>query len=225
MSGKTKKALGVAKTHWKKICVITVSCLAVVALSVGVTLAVTREGSTVPSRRAVSQVENGGPGSSTQDPGSRGPGEPGNKEDGKSTGPGQEGQRPGPGPGQETMHELGIDIMSEVTSALSLTEQELESELEGGKTISQLAEEKGISGDQLAETVTASMSQALSQAVSEGNVPANEAEEIQSHLAEHVSRFIEDGPRSRREGPPPEGAPGENQEKGPIDEKSGQKSS
>lgn len=144
MSGKIKKALGAAKTNWKKICLIAVSCLAVVALTVGVTLAVTGEGSTVPSKRAVNQVENGGPGSSTQGPGSRGPGGPGSKEDGKSTGPGQEGRRPGPGPGQETMHELGIDIMSEVTGALGLTEQELESELEGRKTISQLAEEKGI---------------------------------------------------------------------------------
>ena len=84
MSGKMKKALGAVKTHWKKICVITISCLAVVALTVGVTLAVTREGSDTSTQRAVSQVEDGGPGSSTQGPGSREPGEPGSKEEGQS---------------------------------------------------------------------------------------------------------------------------------------------
>ncbi len=220
MSGMLKKVLGAARTHWKEICVITVSCLAVAALTVGLTLAVTGEGSDIPAKRAVGQVENGGPGSGKQGPGSREPGESGSKEEGRRPGPGQEGQ--GPGPGRETMHELGIDIKNEVTGALGLTEQELGSELEGGKTISQLAEEKGMSSDQLTETVTASMSQALSQAVNEGKVPADEAGEIESHLAEHVSRFIEDGPRMGRKGPPPEGAPGENRKKGPIDEKGGQ---
>jgi len=101
------------------------------------------------------------------------------------------------------------EMQGVIADTLGISTEELQSELESGKTVAQLAEEKGVSVDAVIDAVTAKINESIDQAVAEGDLDAEKAEEIRSNAPERVREMIENG-RPEGRGPggpcgPPEG--------------------
>lgn len=81
----------------------------------------------------------------------------------------------------------------DIASILGMTPQELKQELKSGKTLEQIASEKGLSLEQLKEKWLAEKKAELDQRVSEGKLTAEKAQEILSRLEK--MDFSKLGPR------------------------------
>jgi hypothetical protein len=103
------------------------------------------------------------------------------------------------------------EMQGVIADTLGISSEELQSELESGKTVAQLAEEKGISVDAVVDAMTAKIFESIDQAVADGNLDAEKAEEIKSGTPDRVRERIENGPPERGHGPGGECGPrGEN---------------
>ena len=104
----------------------------------------------------------------------------------------------GPGPGAFEHHEIfgGLDAAA---TYLGLSEDELHSQLESGKSLAGIAESKGKSVDGLVEALAADAKKHLDEEVSEGHLTQAQADEMLSHL--------EQGIRAMVNGTPPKGMP------------------
>lgn len=69
-----------------------------------------------------------------------------------------------------------------VAQALGMTVDELKAELEQGKRISDIAKEKGLTEEQLRQKVVEAKIQAIQQAVKEGKIPQDRADEMIKRL-------------------------------------------
>lgn len=105
----------------------------------------------------------------------------------------------GPGPGGFEHHEMfgGLDAAA---SYLGLSEDELHSQLENGKSLADIAKSNGKSVDGLVNAMVADAKRHLDEVVSEGGFTQAQATEMLSHL--------EQGIRAMVEGTPPQGLPG-----------------
>ena len=105
----------------------------------------------------------------------------------------------GPGPGGFEHHEMfgGLDAAA---SYLGLSEDELHSQLENGKSLADIAKFNGKSVDGLVNAMVADAKRHLDEVVSEGGFTQAQATEMLSHL--------EQGIRAMVEGTPPQGLPG-----------------
>jgi len=105
----------------------------------------------------------------------------------------------GPGPGGFEHHEMfgGLDAAA---SYLGLSEDELHSQLENGKSLADIAKSNGKSVDGLVNAMVADAKRQLDEVVSEGGFTQAQATEMLSHL--------EQGIRAMVEGTPPQGLPG-----------------
>jgi uncharacterized protein YidB (DUF937 family) len=100
---------------------------------------------------------------------------------------------PKPNPG-EKVRELGVDPFAETATALGMTAEDLQKELKSGKTIEQIAKEKGISLDTVSAALKQTISDALAKAVADGKMTQEEADKITAHLDKMVKGFIDHGP-------------------------------
>jgi uncharacterized protein YidB (DUF937 family) len=123
-------------------------------------------------------------------------------ESGRPEDRGQEGKH---GPRGLGNHE---EMQGIIADTLGLSTEELQSELESGKTVAQLAEEKGVSVDAVVDAITAKINESIDQAVADGNLDAEKAEEIKSGAPDKVRDRIENGPPERGHGPGGENCPG-----------------
>ena len=81
---------------------------------------------------------------------------------------------------------------------LGLTQDELRTQLEGGKTLAQVATAQGKSADGLEAAILAGAKQDLDQAVAAGKLTAAQEQEMLSRLQEHVDDIVNNaGPFSR----------------------------
>lgn len=103
------------------------------------------------------------------------------------------------GPGS-AMHEYRDDIQDVVAEKLGLSTEELSSGLKGGKTLAELAEEKGVSTEDLAEAVTSKVNEIVDSLVADGEMTAEKAERIKSHVQDHALEQIENGHGKMRKG-------------------------
>jgi len=108
------------------------------------------------------------------------------------------------------------EMQGVMADTLGISSEELQSELESGKTVAQLAEEKGISVDAVVDAVTAKINETIDNQVAEGNLDADKAEEIKAEAPDRVRERIENGPPERGHGPGGESCPG--RERGPRGE-------
>ena len=84
----------------------------------------------------------------------------------------------------------GLDAAA---TALNMTADELRTELEGGKTIAQVAGEKGVDVQTVIDAMVADASAKLDQAVADGKLTADEAAERKADLATHIADFVNNG--------------------------------
>jgi uncharacterized protein YidB (DUF937 family) len=76
--------------------------------------------------------------------------------------------------------------LDDVASILGLTTDELRTQLQGGKTLGQIAQDKGISADDLVSQMVAKLTERLNQAVADGRITQAQAD---TKLADADQRF------------------------------------
>jgi hypothetical protein len=117
----------------------------------------------------------------------------------------------GPGGGLSLHHRggpgIGIGGPGEVTDAaakaLGISRDELFKRMRDGKTLEEIAKAEGKSFDDVKAAMKAAMKKGLDEAVKDGKLTQEQADEILSRSTEHLGDFRLPG----RPGPPPGGAP------------------
>jgi len=116
--------------------------------------------------------------------------------------PAEDGARPdgpgchGRGPGLEAMAEaIGIDV------------EDLRTALQDGQTPAEVAEENGVSRDDLAAAIVDDINAHLDQAVEDGRLTEDEADERRADVEDHANSIVDgerpEGLRPGPGGPPP----------------------
>jgi hypothetical protein len=116
---------------------------------------------------------------------------------------GTAGDRPfmhGRGPGSHGLM-LGEGLET-AADALGVTESELLSALEDGRSIADVAEEQGVDVQEVVDALVAAATERLDQAVEDGRVDEDRADEIKAALPEHIAAMVErEGFPGRGRGP------------------------
>ena len=94
------------------------------------------------------------------------------------------------GPRGKGNHE---EVQGVIADTLGISTEELQSELESGKAVAQLAEEKGVSIDTVVDAVLAKINESIDQAVADGDLDAEKAEEIKANAPDRVRERLESG--------------------------------
>jgi len=141
----------------KKILLVTVACVAVLALMAGVAVAVTGTDADVGART----------------------GECGNDRADETGHKGSGSHRD--------------EVKGEIAGLLGLSLEDMEAQLSSGKTLAELAEEKGVTTDQVLETITSKVGELLDAEVAAGNMIPEQAEERKSFAASRAADCIENG--------------------------------
>jgi hypothetical protein len=98
----------------------------------------------------------------------------------------------GPGPKGFGIEGRGPGLDAAAT-ALNMTADELRTELEGGKTIAQVAGEKSVDVQTVIDAMVADASARLDQAVADGKLTSDEAAQRKADLANHIADFVNNG--------------------------------
>lgn len=88
-------------------------------------------------------------------------------------------------------HQLGAEA---VTEALGLTGEEVRAGLDEGKTIAELADEQGVSREDLIASLSASITDRIDQAVEDGKLDADRAAEMLAGVEARVTELIDSDP-------------------------------
>ena len=97
------------------------------------------------------------------------------------------------GPGRPGNHHPGINrhlALDTAAEALGLTVDELRTELEGGATLAEVAEANDVDVQTLIDALVAQATERLDEAVDDGRLEADEAEEIKAALAERITARV-----------------------------------
>jgi hypothetical protein len=120
-------------------------------------------------------------------------------------GPGFERHRGGFGPGGE-MHHGPPAFFDAAADYLGVTEAELRQAFIDGKSLADLAEEKGKSAQGLEDAIVASVSKSLDEAVAAGRITEEQKTEMLDRLSEHVSDLVQGTGRGWHHEKPDDGA-------------------
>ena len=159
---------------WKKVLLVVVACVAALTLVVGIAVAVTTTGHGENGEHAET-CECDGDCSECDEEGE-------DHEHGEAK-----------GGGNGTLQPYWEEAINEVAGLLGLSEEELHEEKEGGKTLAQIAGEKGISTDQVVNTITEKVGELVDAEVAAGNVTPEQAEKIKSVAAMKAPAYVESG--------------------------------
>jgi uncharacterized protein YidB (DUF937 family) len=109
--------------------------------------------------------------------------------------------RPAPSPGQGgateglpgILEESREEIESEIATKLGISIDELQEGIKSGKTIAELAEEKGVAVGDLTGAVAAKISEIADRLAADGDITGRQAKEIKSNADNLATRFMERG--------------------------------
>jgi ribosomal protein S20 len=87
-------------------------------------------------------------------------------------------------------HGPGLDAAAQ---ALNLSVDDLRSKLEGDKTIAQVAQEQGVDVQTVIDAMVADATAHIDQAVQEGKLTADQANERKSNLQERITKLVNEG--------------------------------
>ena len=91
--------------------------------------------------------------------------------------------------------------------ALGVSEDDLKSALQDGKTIAEVAKEKGVDQQKVIDALIADAKTKTAAAVKEGKITQEQADQRLESLTERVTSFVEEGFKGGRGGPDGGGAP------------------
>ena len=94
----------------------------------------------------------------------------------------------GPGPG--FMHHPHPAALDAAATYLGMTQAELRTALEGGKTLAQIAKDKGKTVDGLVQAMTAEATKKIDAAVAAGKITKDQAADMKSHLNEAITDLV-----------------------------------
>ncbi|GEA15332.1 MAG: hypothetical protein PWR22_26 [Moorella sp. (in: firmicutes)] len=104
----------------------------------------------------------------------------------------EEGYWPGFGGFKRPAHGWGYKFGDEIATALGITPQELRQEIQAGKTLEQIATEKGLTLAQLKEKLINEAKTQLDQAVASGKLTRDKADKILNNLEQmDLSKFFQ----------------------------------
>jgi polyhydroxyalkanoate synthesis regulator phasin len=85
---------------------------------------------------------------------------------------------------------LGLGDMSTVAESLGIGEDELRAALADGQTIAEIAEEQGVDVQDVIDDIVAAQRERLDEAVAEGHLTQEEADEFLAGAEERVTAFV-----------------------------------
>ncbi len=85
------------------------------------------------------------------------------------------------------------EFLSTATDYLDLTQAELRTQLNSGKTLAQIAKDRNKSVDGLVDKLVADMKPRIEEAVEDGRLTRAQANEIEAELEQHVTDFVNNG--------------------------------
>jgi hypothetical protein len=117
------------------------------------------------------------------------------------------GQGPGfggPGGGPDGMHHFGLEKLTAASTYLGLTEAQLRTQLESGKTLADVAKAQGKTVDGLVQALVDAQTAELAKAVTDGRITAAQEQQILAQLKQRVTDMVNGtfGPRGMPEGGP-----------------------
>ncbi len=105
----------------------------------------------------------------------------------------------GHGPGR--MGPMIGQSLDEVAKVLGMTADEVKAGFKDGKTIADLAKAKGIDVQKVIDDLVAAATKKIDEAVAGGKLPADRADKVKAELKDHITRFVNEGPKGRPGGP------------------------
>jgi len=110
-------------------------------------------------------------------------------------------QAPLPGPGGDGQGRLDVlieyreEIEDVAAAQLGISSDELRDEIEDGKTIAEIAEEKGVSSEDLTAAVAAEIGEIADELAADGEITDAQAENMKDQADVLAERFVERGSR------------------------------
>ena len=99
--------------------------------------------------------------------------------------------------------------------ALGVSTDELRAQLQNGKTIAQVADDHNVDKQKVIDAMVKDAQDHIDQAVQDGKLTADQANERKSELKDRITTLVDDGPQKGRDrgpgGPPPSGAQDQSQ--------------
>jgi ribosomal protein S20 len=95
-------------------------------------------------------------------------------------------------------HSPGLDAAAK---ALNLSVDDLRSKLEGNKTIAQVAQEQGVDVQTVIDAMVADATAHIDQAVQDGKLTADQANERKSNLQDRITKLVNEGKPKGDHGP------------------------
>jgi polyhydroxyalkanoate synthesis regulator phasin len=115
----------------------------------------------------------------------------------------------GVGGGKHGMHGLVRGGLDAAAKALGMTSDQVRQGLESGKSLADLAKEKGVTTAKLVDALVAEANTRIDQAVKDGNLTADRAASIKSRLKERITSMIDVAPPAFGRGGPMGGPHGD----------------
>lgn len=100
--------------------------------------------------------------------------------------------------GLDILREARDELLELVASELGMSTGELEDRLEEGESIADLAEERGVSTEELVDKMASRIGEIADRLVSEGTLTESQAEAVKSHAEAVASLFVHGGLRAFR---------------------------
>jgi hypothetical protein len=86
-------------------------------------------------------------------------------------------------------------VVSAVSSKLGMTTQDIMTQLKNGQTLAQIAQSKGVSQQDLANTIVSSVKDTVAQQVTAGNLTQAQADQINTYVQNNVDQIITSSPK------------------------------
>ena len=95
-------------------------------------------------------------------------------------------------------HGPHADMLGAAAKALGMSTDDLKAALDGGKTVAQVAQDKGVDPNVVVSALTDAANKAIDQAVTDGRLSADQATQAKAKAAEHAANIVNNAPPKRR---------------------------
>lgn len=92
--------------------------------------------------------------------------------------------------GRRVIHAIR-SVFGAAAEVIGISPQDLKAELESGKTIAQVAEDRDVSREALEDGITREVDERIQQAQDEGKIDSDQAARLREGLAEHLDEILE----------------------------------
>lgn len=91
-------------------------------------------------------------------------------------------------------------MVATAAEALGISTEDLVEQMRGGDTIAEIAEQRDVDVQKVIDALVAEAKAAIDEAVADGKIPAERADELARRANERIERFVNEGPQHPRGG-------------------------